>query len=206
MNFPKQVNLNHSRLLAASGCKCPSCGEAVSADAKWCGSCGFTGGDSVVLFPDSPPPLLSVLDAAELWTPDDIALIEASRRKLRVRFPQFRFRVFTVVLPAETILPVFGFWLLNACPLNDSESAGDRSWTVLLLINAHTGMATVIPGYSAEHWLSEDDWLKALNSMASGWKAGETAKSVSRFFTSCGALLDRSWKRRGMESFNKSSP
>ena len=180
------------------GAACPACAAPVAADAKWCPACNFTGGDTVVMFPDPPPPLMPLLDAAGLWIPDEMKMIETAREKLRRRFPQFHFHICTVMLPPETKLPAFGFWLLNVCPFYVNETAEDRAWTVLLLINARTGQAAVIPGYSAEHWISDEDWTKILATMSPAWKAGKSAQAVIRFFETSAACLDRSWKLRGL--------
>lgn len=193
-----------SGLRSASATVCPKCGAAVAADAKWCPSCNFTGGDSMAMFPDPPPPLLPLLDAAGIWTAGDVRRIETAREKLRRRFPQFHFHVCTVMLPDETSLPVFGFWLLNVCPLYVNETAEDRSWTVLLLINARTGKCAAVPGYSAENWLTDDDWRKVLSLMTSLWKSGRSADAVIRYFENSATFLDHAWKQRGLRRSKKS--
>lgn len=179
----------------ASGPVCPACAAPLAANSQRCPSCKFTGADSMALFSD-PPPLLPLLDAAELWSDADVRLIEAARGKLRRRFPQFRFHVCSVMLPPETSLPLFGFWLLNACPFHLNETADERVWTVLLLINARTGQVSAIPGYAAGHWIGDDDLVRILSAMAPAWKAGKTARAVCRFFNICGRVLDRRWKLR----------
>lgn len=150
------------------------------------------------LFPGPPPPLLQVLDAAGLWNDRDLRKIELAREQLRRRFPQFRFYVCTVMIPPETSLPLFGFWLLNVCPLSMDETADDRAWTVLLLINVRTGAVAAVPGYSAERWLGDDEWKKVLSNMAAAWKSGDTAEAVLQFFKSSGTFLAHSWAARGL--------
>ena len=204
MNSTRQDNRSQPGRRAMVVSTCPSCGAEVSADAKWCASCNFTGAYSMVMFPGPPPPLMPVLDAAGLWSAGDVSRIETARGILRGRFPQFHFNVCTVMLPSETKLPVFGFWLLNASPLNVEESAEDRAWTVLLLINARTGQAAVVPGYSAEPWLSDEEWTKVLSHMAPRWKAGNSAGAVAAFFESSAVFLDRAWKLHGLSLPNNS--
>jgi hypothetical protein len=181
----------------AAAAVCPSCGSGLSADAGWCAACHFTGSDTMLLFPDPPPPLMPLFDAASIWNPDDVKTIETAREKLHRRFPQFHFQVCTVMLPAEMKLPVFGFWLLNVSPLDENETEEDRAWTVLLLINANTGDAAVIPGYAAERWLSDDDWETALSSMLKAWRSGKSATAVARFFETSAAFLEHAWKKLG---------
>jgi hypothetical protein len=190
---------------SSAGSSCPACGKPIARDEKWCPHCGFTGSQTLEIYPDPPPPLAPVLDAANLWNAEETRRIEKAEGHLRRRFPQFRFHVCSVRLPAEASLPVFGFWLLNASPLYVAETPRDRNWAVLWLINAGTGKAAVIPGYSAERWLGDQEWTKAIESMAKDWKTGGTTKAVIRFFDQTTVLLDKAWKVRGDHSRRKSS-
>lgn len=183
---------------------CPKCAVAVAADARRCPDCGFTGADSVALFSESAPPLMPVLDAAGLWGPEELKVIEASREKLRRRFPQFKFHVCTVMLPEETSLPAFGFWLLNVSPMDVGETAEDRAWSVLFLIDVRSGNASVIPGYRAEPWISDDDWKKVMSACVAPWRSGKTAQTVIRFFETSATFLEQSWKTRGSRRTSKS--
>ena len=158
----------------------------------------------MAMFEGPPPPLLPILDAAGLWDDTELTRIKTTCEKLRIRFPQFRFHICTVMLPAETSLPLFGFWLLNACPLDGGETTEDRSWTVLLLLNARTGQAAVVPAYAAEHWVTDEDWSKILTSMAKPWKSGKTANAVIGFLKTTGAFLDQTWKTRGLRRSKRS--
>jgi hypothetical protein len=149
------------------------------------------------LFPEAPPPLLPILDAAGILSERDVWKIEAARDKLRRRFPQFHWRVCTVVLPAESDLLVFGFWLLNVCPLHGNESAEDRAATVLLLINAGTGQVAAVPGYAVESVLSDENWKTVLATMAAPWRDGQPVDAVIRFFNHARIHLERAWKSYG---------
>lgn len=181
-----------------AGPVCPSCASQLAADTNRCPACAFTGQDTLRTFPFPPPPLLPVLDAADLWSGGDLKRIEAAREKLRRAFPQFHFHICTVMLPEDTKLPLFGFWMLNVCPFYVNETAADRAWSVLLLIDARSGSMAVVPGYSAERWLRDDDWSKALWSMAPAWKAGKSADAVIRFLETSGTFLGQAWKTRGL--------
>ncbi len=187
--------------------RCPACGGTVKPDVNWCPTCGFTGADSTVLFPDPPPPLLPILDAAGLLRDGDLRKIQLERDSLRRRFPQFHWRICTVSLPDGTGLPVFGFWLLNACPLHESETAEDRAATFLLLVDAASGQAAVIPGYAAEPYLSDDDWKIVLTAMTAPWQAGNPAEAIVAFFKASRRHLDAAWKRYGApHSSRRNSP
>ncbi len=183
---------------------CPSCGRPVKPDSKWCPGCHFTGAHTLELFPTDPPPLLPLLDAAGILTDDAKRKITATRELLMRRFPQFKWRICTISIPAETSMPLFGFWLLNACPLDKDESEKDRRWTVLLLINADTGKAAVVPGYAAEPFLSDDEWKSILVGMTHAWQRGDAGRAIVQFLEDSRKQLARAWKRYGAR--NSPSP
>jgi hypothetical protein len=176
---------------------CPACQEGLKVDSNWCPRCGFTGGDSVTMFSDSPPPLLPILDAAGILKARDFSKIEAARETLRRRFPQFHWRICTVTLPPETRLPVFGFWLLNMCPLDSAETRQDRASTVLLLINAASGQVSAIPGYAVESYLSDETWKLILREMTESWRRGSPGEAIVRFFTATLGQLEKAWASYG---------
>jgi hypothetical protein len=186
-----------SRVGSVGVLTCPACGGPLKVDSKWCPACHFTGAHTMELFPEAPPPLPPILDAAGILDERDLWKIEAASDKLRRRFPQFHWRVCTVMLPAETNLSVFGFWLLNVCPLHGKETAEDRAATVLLLISAGTGQVAAIPGYAVESVLSDDGWKAILATMAAPWRDGQPVEAVIRFFKNTRIHLERAWKSYG---------
>lgn len=205
MSDKPQLGRGTVKRRAMSAHFCPKCAEAVPADVRRCPSCAFTGADSVAMFPDPPPPLMPVLDAAGLWNTGNLKAIEAAREKLRRRFPQFKFHICTVMLSEEISLPAFGFWMLNVSPMYVSETDEERAWSVLFLINAKDGNAAVIPGYRAEQWVSDEDWKKVVTASSGLWKSGKTAQAVIRFFETSGSFLEHSWRTRGSRRMSKSN-
>jgi hypothetical protein len=161
-----------------------------------CPNCQFTGADTLAMFPGPAPRLQPVSDAGRLWNDHDLKVIERARERVGRRFPQFRWRICSTTLPPEGNLRLFGFWLLNVAPLAPTESAADRTWTVLLVVNGVTHQATVVPGYAAEGWLPPDQWEMALASMQHPWRAGRPGKAVAAFLSSACKLLETAW--RGM--------
>lgn len=158
------------------------------------------------LFPDPSPPLLPILDAAGILNEREIGKIEAARDRLGRRFPQFQWRVCTVILPPGSNLSLFGFWLLNACPLHGKETVENRASTVLLLINAGTGQVSAVRGYAAESCLSDDGWKAVLATMAEPWRVGDPVEAVIRFFKNTRSHLDRAWRSYGARSSDRNSP
>ena len=174
---------------------CPSCHAKLDREAKWCGTCGFTGANCLEKFGDSPPPLLPLLDVANLWNEKETKRVEAAVARFGKRFPQFRLKICAVALGPEINLSLFGFWLMNVCPLLPEETPEDREWTVLFLADADTGRASVTTGYRAEPWLSDEMWGKALVETADPFRQGRPDKAVSMFLDSASKLLDQAWSR-----------
>ena len=77
------------------------------------------------------------------------------------------------------------------------ETDDDRAWTILLLLNVATGKAAVVPGYAAERCLEDADLRKILIAMKPLWSGGRTVDAVLRFFETCAAFLEQSWRVSG---------
>lgn len=84
---------------------------------------------------------------------------------------------------------------MNVCPLLPEESEEDREWTVLLLIDAESGRASVTTGYGAEVWLSPEMWEKALMETRDPFLRGQNDKGVVDFLGVVRTLLEMAWKR-----------
>lgn len=172
---------------------CPACQTQIDPVDR-CPNCQFTGADTMRMFPGPVPEIQTMNDQADLFDSSALKVIDRSRKRLAKRFPQFRWRVCTVNLPAETNLRLYGFWLLNVLPIQSDESESDRLWTVLLVINVAANRAAVATGYSAEPWLGNDQWDKTLAAMIPAWKAGDYGKSVAAFYDASRILLENSWR------------
>ena len=177
-------------------CFCPACGSGLAIDAKWCGACGFTGAKTLELFPVDAPPMMPLFDAAGLFDAAAVQRVESARAMLKKRFPQFRVNVWTVDLPADQSLPVFGFWLLNACPLHSEETTEDRKWTLLLLLNVGTGEVAAISGYSVERWLHENDLKWMLERLAKRRTSRGLPAALTGFYQDYSRLLKLAWRQR----------
>lgn len=183
------------RRFAIGATSCPACKAKLEREAKWCPSCGFTGAKTLDMFGDEVPPLLPMLDVANIWDEKDQCAIKAAVARFNRRFPQIQWRICGVALGPEISLPLFGFWLLNASPLAAEETADDRTWTVLLLMDSNTGRASVTAGYRAEIWLSDDMWERALSEIKQPFRAGNPGLAVSNFLKASQALFEKAWHR-----------
>lgn len=180
---------------AISSVACPSCHVKLERDAMWCPTCGFTGAKSLAMFGDSPPPLMPILDVANLWDGKGRKKIAAAVNLFGKRFPQIRWRICAVALGQEISLPLFGFWLTNVCPLMPDETEDDRLWTILLLVDANSGRASVTTGYRAEVWLSDEMWATALAEVTAPFRRGDPALAVTAFLKSSRTFFEKAWKR-----------
>ena len=190
-----EVREYSAKRFAIASVTCPSCGVRLERDAKWCEACGFTGAKSMEIFGETPPPLLPILDVADVWTEKEQKQIASEVKAFGKRFPQFKWRICAVNLGAEVSLPLFGFWLLNVCPLNEGETSDDREWTLLFLTDAATGRTSITTGYRAEVWVSDESWKIALAEASSEFRQGDALSAVMKFLKGSRALFHNAWKR-----------
>src|SRR5262249_36369669 len=119
---PDETKRYSARRLAAGVIVCPACLVHMPAQADFCPSCRFTGGDTMKMFPLALPPLQPVLDAADLWSASERSKIERRIARTRRRFPQIHWSICSVDAGDIPNLRLFGFWMLNASPLGPEET------------------------------------------------------------------------------------
>jgi hypothetical protein len=174
---------------------CPSCLLPLAESVNWCPGCQFSGADTLEMFPIPLAPLQTVLDAANLWMADDLVKIERRMETLRQRFPQIRWSLYS--LDAEDVpnLRLFGFWLLNASPLNEGETEEQRAWTIVIVFNEANGKVVLVPGYGVEPWVPDEQWRQALSTMAEPWNQGRRRLALERFFEAAEKSLRQAYSR-----------
>lgn len=190
---PDATRRYSARRFTAGATVCPACVVRVPEATSSCPACGFTGGDTMAMFPIPLPPLGPMLDAAGLWTPSEHAAISRRVKVMGRRFPQIRWSVCSIDSEGIPNLRLFGFWMLNVSPLAAGETEEDRAWTILMVINA--GKVALVPGYGVEPWVSDDLWQRALREMSVPWAHGEYAAAIQRFFKAAEKTLTLGWKR-----------
>lgn len=172
---------------------CPACGGEVAEHQARCPHCQFTGQDSIEAFGDQFPEWQR-LPHPDGWLSDqELRAIDKTKRSLRSRFPQVRFCIEGVALPAGASLPVYGFWRLNTAPLATRESARHRLWSVLLVIEPLTGRAAVACGYRIGHLVRDDAWQLALQTMCKPWRKGHRKAAICSFLKEAGKQIDLVW-------------
>lgn len=146
------------------------------------------------LFGEMVPPLLPVLDVADVWKPAEVDAILKATAALAKTYPQIQWRFCAVSLPRESKLPLFAFWLLNAAPLAKEETAETRTWTILLTIDVATGTANATSGYAVERWITPRDWRKILAQASEDWRGGSSADFAISFLKTSGSFLADAWQ------------
>jgi hypothetical protein len=192
---PVPVRRYSARRLAAGVTACPSCLAHITQYPTVCPTCGFTGGDTMKMFPYGVPPLEPIMDTAGIWSTWEQAAIRRRLRKMRYRFPQLRWCFCSLHSEEVQSLRLFGFWMLNASPLAEGETPDNRAWTVLVIFNTATGDVATVPGYEAEPWLDDGQWERLLGEMAVPWSRGKPGVAVVDFLRKSEEAFRRAWRR-----------
>lgn len=141
---------------------CPGCLAIIDEPAENCLHCGYSGYSVVKKFPFDAPTIERYVDPGEHFGPIDQERIDGSIEVLAKRFPQVRFCFCVIDLDLETDLREFGFWMLNASPIDNLREEKFRPWTILLLIDSANSRVSVTSGYAIEPFLNEERWLELL--------------------------------------------
>lgn len=174
---------------------CPSCTLRLEESVNVCPSCGFTGAQTMQMYHGTPPPMMEIMDLAGVWTDEEKNEIQKKINKLRSLFPQVHWSILSVVLPPETNLRTFAFWVFNASPLSEGQTAETRQWTIFLLVEPDNHRITVLPGYCIEPFLSDDQWQKAVWEMKKFWHEKSRGEGVLKFLNSARIGLIEASKR-----------
>jgi hypothetical protein len=147
-----------AKSFALSAMTCPGCHATMEAPADQCPRCGYSGHNAAARFPFQAPPMGRFIDPQEHLSQDDRSRIGKSLTELAKKFPQPRICFCIVDLAEEVDLREFGFWMMNASPVDSPEEAKLRPWTILLLVDDINGRVSIAPGYAIEPFLNEEAW------------------------------------------------
>ncbi|MEJ6572880.1 MAG: hypothetical protein QNL39_12930 [Akkermansiaceae bacterium] len=86
-----------------------------------------------------------IIDNAGIADEKLIKDINSAVDKFNVRFPQVGMYFCSVELDDPISLPEFGFWMMNACQLQQGQVEKDRAWSILLLIDVERGLVSLTP-------------------------------------------------------------
>ena len=148
---------------------CPSCRRECPALDNTCPHCGYTGAACMAKFPFAAPRLEPVLDAAGWLDEKSRDSIARAIRAIQNEFPQVGFWICLVNLDAEIQPAEFGFWMVNACPVEVSEDAIRRLHGALLLVDTANQRLALTLGYRLEQLLAPKPLDHDLDMLAAAW-------------------------------------
>ena len=171
---------------------CPSCLKRFKEAEEKCPSCAFDAQRSVQQFAMAAPVMERFMDQAGLFAQDDEKLkadLDAAVDALGKQFPQLGW-YFCTLEPDELLsLPEYGFWMMNACLLQDGQDERERAWSLLLLMDVKRGVLSLTPGYAIEAFIDDLEWEKALKVMAEHLSVGDYRAALLGFVRDAGELL-----------------
>ena len=180
---------------AISAMTCPGCRAIIEEAVETCPRCGYSGHSVVKKFPFAAPKIERYIDPNDHFGPGDRERIDEALGDLATRFPQARFCFCVIDLEPETDPREFGFWMMNASPVNDPKEAKLRPWTVLLLIDGRNGRVSVTSGYAIEPFLNEERWLALLQFSGSLFARRDYGAAVLSFVEGAVGVLSEGAER-----------
>ena len=132
-----------ARRFLMAGASCPACGTKVKRDVNWCGTCGFTGAETIEMFGESPPPLAPLLDVADLWSEEEVENIESAISRIGKRYPQIRWRVYAVALGGRRQPSPVRFLGCGFFSLAEGESPTESGAVLLYFVDSAALRASV---------------------------------------------------------------
>jgi len=156
------------RKAARESASCPSCSLRLrELNIQYCPRCLFSLEKAEQIFPYPAPPLLPIMDHAQILNESTSQAITEAFTPLRKKFPQIKIYVCFVKLLKSTSPRLFGYWLLNKSPL-------------------------ATPGYLAETWLPSSEIRQALNSCHRKLFAQNTQQAFAELSESLEDILQKS--------------
>ena len=171
---------------------CPSCLQRFKNADTQCQRCGFDAHRTVQQFPYTPPVLERIIDNAGIADEKLIKEINSAVDKFNVRFPQVGMYFCTVELDDPISLPEFGFWMMNACQLQEGQVEKDRAWSILLLIDVKRGLVSLTPGYAIEAFMEDSGWENILRKISEDLAAEDFRSALLDYVKGAEQLLRES--------------
>lgn len=148
---------------------CPSCRRESPVLEKICPLCGYSGAACVAKFPFAAPTLEPVLDTADWLAGETKDSLDDAIAAIRGEFPQVGVWICLVNLDASIQPAEFGFWMMNACPVETSDDAIRRLHGALLLVDTANQRLALTLGYRLEQILEPAALERDLDVLAAAW-------------------------------------
>lgn len=170
---------------------CPSCGHRLESSVERCDRCGFHLGIVDLRYGAEEVVLDQVTDATHFLRGHDKERLSDAIDAFETQFPQF-FPIFYVAeLSAGTRLTEFAAWLLNRGRVPTVDGFRDNASAYLVVIDLTSRSMTVVAGYSAEPFVSENDLRELLSDVAPYIDAGDLATGLEKMLGGLRGVLRR---------------
>lgn len=178
-----------ARIFCRATVVCPSCLQRFKEQREQCPRCGFDAHAAVRRFPYTPPVLDRFMDHAGVTDEKLRADVTAAADVLARRFPQIGFYFCLVNLEQSASLSEFGFWMMNACRLQQGQTETDRAWSILLLVDVEGGTVSVTPGYAVEAFMEDSGWEGLLKEISPQLQRGDYREALLGYLQGAESLL-----------------
>lgn len=172
-----------------SAMACPSCLLNFEEEVSACPRCGFSGTVAVQKFDFAAPPMTGVIDPTGQLVESARGELEKGLERLEKSFPQIRVSFCLMPGGMDGDLREFGFWLLNASPLDEENGEAERPWTILVVLDRARGQASLSCGYAVEPFLCDENVLELFRTERSGLYRGDYPKVLLRLLAGLEAIL-----------------
>ncbi|MGB2010330.1 MAG: TPM domain-containing protein [Akkermansiaceae bacterium] len=194
VNTPPQQKkrLYPAHIFSRASVVCPSCLIRFKEDAKACPNCQFDAHRVIENFPFDPPVMQRWMDNAKVFDGAAKREVDHLIDRLVKQFPQVSLSICTVELDDPVSLSEFGFWMMNACRLQEGQGEENRAWRLLLIIDVKRELLSLTPGYAVEAFMNDADWQDALKMMIPDMIAKDYRTSLAGFVKDAIQLLRKS--------------
>lgn len=162
---------------------CPYCLISYAEMGDRCSGCGYSAQACLKRF-DYAAPAMSGLQAFREGSLVGDFFGKRSHSilgKLETIFPEVGVYVVVASLGDGVECREFAFWLFNAAPFGEGDSAIKRQGGVMLLIDTKGGKATVVTGYGIEPYLNPDRVAVNLEKLKKNLRKGSIDKAVENW-------------------------
>jgi len=189
---PKQRRKRYpARIFCRATVVCPSCLARFKEKADQCPRCGFDAHSTVKQFTYTPPVLECFMDHAGVTDEKTRTAVIGASDRITTRFPQLKLNFCLVKLGQGVKLPEFGFWMMNACRLQQGQTESDRAWSVLLLVDVERGIVSVTPGYAIEAFMEDSGWERLLTNISPQLDSGDYREALLGYVQGVEVLLSQ---------------
>lgn len=170
---------------------CPSCDHRLDESLAQCDWCGFHLDWLDQRFGGQWGEMDQITDATHFLRSQEKERLLDAIDAFEVQFPQFFPAFYIAELPEGTKLPEFALWLLNRVKVTMLDEPRDSEQAFLFVIDLTSRAMTVVPGYRAEPFVSENDLRELLEDASPYIEAGDLRQGLEKMMADLRTILRR---------------